>query len=265
MDNQIINLSKTIDSREVSVMMGKEHKQLLREIRDISGVLKKEGEKFSPSDYFIKDIYTLDGSKKEYVKYDCTKMGCELLGNKLQGEKGILFTAAYVKVFNAMEISLQECIPEKKTYSYMIEDPIKRAETWIEEQKEKQALEVKTQEQAEAIKVLVPKAKFADAVSDTENCILVREMAKILKQNKINIGEKKLYDILKSKKLIIRDAGSADYNTPTQLGMNLELFRIKTTVIGANPDKSFVNKTTKITPHGQQYILNKFLNKEWTV
>ena len=143
-----------------------------------------------------------------------------------------------------MEVSLKAEIP---TNSYMIEDPIKRAERWIEEQKEKQALEAKTQEQAEEIKVLEPKAKFADAISDAEHCILVREMAKILKQSKCTVGEKRLFKLLRDKGLLIKNPLASDYNTPTQEAMEMELFRIKNTVIGANPEKSFVTKTTNIS------------------
>jgi Rha family phage regulatory protein len=254
-------VSKAIDSREVATMMGKEHKQLLREIRDISGVLKKEGENFSPSDYFIKGSYTLEGNKKEYVKYDCTKMGCELSGNKLQGKKGILFTAAYVKRFNEMEVSLTV---EAPVSSYMITDPIKRAEAWIEEEKERQALKATVETHEETIKELEPKARFADAVADADNCILIRELARTLKQNNVNIGERRLFDFLKKKGLLVRDVESSDHNLPTQKAMELGLFRIKTTTIGTSKNTK-VNKTTKVTPEGQRYIINKFLSGKWVI
>ena len=266
--NELKTASKTLMSTEVAEMMGKRHDSILRMIEGskdgkdigIKPILEKAN--FVVSEYFIESSYKTDGNNKTYKCFKCTKLGCEMLGNKLQGEKGILFTAAYVKKFNEMEVSLKAEIP---TNSYMIEDPIKRAERWIEEQKEKQALEAKTQEQAEEIKVLEPKAKFADAISDAEHCILVREMAKILKQNNIDIGEKRLYALLRNKGLLIKKANASDYNNPTQDAMDKELFRVKNTVVGTNPSKSFVTTTTKITPKGQQYILNKFLNKEWTV
>lgn len=266
MENQIINLSRTIDSREVAEMLGKDHANLLKDIQGsgknlgIIPVLEKGN--FHVSEYFVESSYKIEGNNKTYKCYGCTKLGCEMLGNKLQGEKGILFTAAYVKKFNEMEVSLKAEIP---TNSYMIEDPIKRAERWIEEQKEKQALEAKTQEQAEEIKVLEPKAKFADAVSDADNCILIREMAKILKQSGIDIGEKRLYTLLRNKGLLIKKANASDYNSPTQDAMDKGLFRVKASVINTNPSTSFTTNTTKITPKGQQYILNKFLNKEWTI
>ncbi|NFF13432.1 phage regulatory protein [Clostridium botulinum] len=94
------NKNLTLESIEVTRMLGKEHKQLLREIRDISNIL--ESENFSPSKYFIESEY-ITAQNKKHPCYLVTKMGCELLGNKLQGAKGTIFTAEYVERFNQME------------------------------------------------------------------------------------------------------------------------------------------------------------------
>lgn len=261
---QLINQSKTLDSREVAEMMGKDHSDLLKSIQGsgknlgIIPVLTKGN--FPIVDYFIESTYK--DVKGEYRKcYECTKMGCDMLGNKLQGEKGILFTAAYVKRFNIMEKELISANLD----SYAIADPVKRAEKWLEEYKEKQLLEEKAIAQQETIKELEPKAKFADAISDSGNTMLIREVAKMLKQSHINMGEKRLFEFLRKKLLLVRDVLSADYNTPTQKGMELELFIIKSTVIGTSPTNLKTHRTTKVTVKGQQYILNKFLTKEWTV
>ena len=116
-DNQtltIINKSgeeiPVIDSREVAEMLGKEHKQLLKDIqgngKTVGIIPTLERENFSLSNYFIESSYR--AGTKEYKCYLCTKMGCELLGNKQQGEKGILFTAKYVEKFNEYEKKLKE-------------------------------------------------------------------------------------------------------------------------------------------------------------
>lgn len=112
--------SKTLDSREVAEMMGKAHKSVLRMI-DGSKDEKDIGIKpvllranFVLSDYFIESTY-IDGSGKSNKCYLVTKMGCEVLGNKLQGEKGILFTAMYVKRFNEMESTIKEVDNSIKT------------------------------------------------------------------------------------------------------------------------------------------------------
>ena len=99
-----------IDSREVAKMMGKEHKQLLKDIqgngKTVGIIPTLERENFSLSNYFIESSYK--AGTKEYKCYLCTKMGCELLGNKQQGEKGILFSAKYVERFNQYEEALKE-------------------------------------------------------------------------------------------------------------------------------------------------------------
>ena len=129
-----------IDSREVAEMMGRTHSDIMKMIQGsgknlgIIPVLLKGN--FHVSEYFIESSFK-DASGKSNKCYLVTKLGCEMLGNKQQGEKGILFTAKYVERFNEYEKRLQEL----SMPSYAIEDPIKRAERWIEEYKEKIKLE----------------------------------------------------------------------------------------------------------------------------
>lgn len=98
-----------IDSREVAEMLGKGHAELLRDIdgRDnyVGIIPTLEKAKLALSNYFIPSTYK--AGTREYKCYLVTKMGCELLGNKQQGEKGILFTAKYVERFNKMEEALK--------------------------------------------------------------------------------------------------------------------------------------------------------------
>lgn len=112
---------KTIDSREVAEMLGKEHKLLLRDIeggKDRKGIIEILGKnQMEPSNYFIKSSYKNSQNKKQPC-YLITKMGCEILGNKQQGEKGILFTAKYVERFNQME---QVIIEKPKTAFDLLE------------------------------------------------------------------------------------------------------------------------------------------------
>ena len=106
-----------------------------------------------------------------------------------------------------------------------------------------------------------PKEIFADAVASSETYILIGELAKILKQNGIDIGQNRLFEWLRNNGYLIK-SGSAR-NMPTQRSMELGLFYVKETTI-ANPDGSIrVNKTPKVTGKGQQYFINLFLkNKE---
>lgn len=103
-----------------------------------------------------------------------------------------------------------------------------------------------------------PKALFADSVAASGSTILVGELAKILRQNGINMGEKRLFAWLRDNGYLIKRKGS-DYNMPTQRSMEMKLFRIKETVVSHSDGHTSVNKTPKITGKGQQYFINIFL------
>lgn len=110
------------------------------------------------------------------------------------------------------------------------------------------------------VKRMKPKALFADAVSDSESTILVGELAKILKQNGVEIGAIRLFEWLRENGYLINRKGS-EWNMPTQKSMNLGLFEIKeTTIVSADGDVK-VHKTPKVTGKGQQYFINKFLKE----
>ena len=95
-------LPPTLDSREVAEMVDKTHAHLCR---DIAGYIEVMGKnpKLVSSNFFIERTYKQAGNGKEVKRYDITKKGCEMVANKLTGEKGILFTAEYVERFNKME------------------------------------------------------------------------------------------------------------------------------------------------------------------
>lgn len=104
---------KTLNSREVAEMIGKQHKDLLRDIRTYISYIEKANKemkrcerKIAPSDFFIESTY-INNQNKVQPCYEITKLGCEMVANKLTGEKGVLFTAKYVKRFNEMEQSIQ--------------------------------------------------------------------------------------------------------------------------------------------------------------
>lgn len=96
-----------IDSREVAELIGKEHNHLLRDIRRYCETMQKIGaSNFGHTDFFLESTY-IDAWNRQKPCYLLSKMGCEMVGNKLTGEKGILFTAAYVAKFNIMETHLR--------------------------------------------------------------------------------------------------------------------------------------------------------------
>ncbi|MDS5118426.1 phage antirepressor KilAC domain-containing protein [Streptococcus pneumoniae] len=123
-----------------------------------------------------------------------------------------------------------------------------------EERARKQALEA----QIEADR---PKVLFAGAVSASKSSCLIGELAKILKQNGIDIGQNKLFQWLRSNGYLISRRGES-WNQPTQKSMQLGLFELKKTNINHADGHTTVNTTTKVTGKGQQYFINKFLNQE---
>lgn len=97
---------KVVESREVAKMTGKRHDHLLR---DIDGYVKvlDQNPNLGTANFFIESTYT-NNNNQSYKCYLLTKQGCEMVANKMTGEKGILFTATYVQAFNDMENQLKE-------------------------------------------------------------------------------------------------------------------------------------------------------------
>jgi len=106
-----------------------------------------------------------------------------------------------------------------------------------------------------------PKVLFADAVSASKSFCLIGELAKILKQNGIDIGQNKLFQWLRSNGYLISRRGES-WNQPTQKSMQLGLFELKKTNINHADGHTTVNTTTKVTGKGQQYFINKFLSED---
>ena len=120
-------------------------------------------------------------------------------------------------------------------------------------------LETKVFALEEEKKANAPKVIFADAVSTSKTSILIGELAKILKQNGIETGQRRLFEWLRVNKYLISRKGT-DYNMPTQKSMELGLFEIKETSIAHADGHTSISKTPKVTGKGQQYFINKFLD-----
>ena len=118
--------------------------------------------------------------------------------------------------------------------------------------KSKQLEEANKKIEADSGKVL-----FAECVESSRSSILVGELAKILKQNGIDIGQNRLFKWLRYNKYLISRKGT-DFNMPTQTSMNMGLFEIKETTISHSDGHTTVSKTPKVTGKGQIYFINKF-------
>lgn len=114
--------------------------------------------------------------------------------------------------------------------------------------------------QEKQIEAMHPKALFADAVSASKTSILIGDLAKMLKQNGVDIGQKRLFQWLRENKYLISQKG-ASYNSPTQRSMEMKLFEVKETTITHADGHITINRTAKVTGKGQVYFINKFVGK----
>lgn len=166
-----------------------------------------------------------------------------------------------LKLDMAKEVSMiQRSEKGKQSRRYFIQ--VERA--WNDpEMVVQRALQIQTRK-VEALQLeneeLKPKALFADAVTTSHTSILVGELAKIIKQNGVDIGGTRLFVWLRENGYLIKREGT-DYNMPTQRSMDLELFQIKESSHVGSDGVTRITKTPKVTGKGQQYFVNKFLNE----
>ena len=144
--------------------------------------------------------------------------------------------------------------PDKVEELLINPDAVIKMLTAIKDEREaRQAAEMQIEENR-------PKVLFADAVSASKQSILIGELAKLLKQNGVEIGQQRLFEWLRNKGYLIRRQGT-DRNMPTQRAMELGMFEIKETTISHSDGHISINKTPKVTGKGQVYFINIFLKE----
>lgn len=127
------------------------------------------------------------------------------------------------------------------------------AQNLKDEQEKRKVLETKIEQDK-------PKVLFADAVASAKTSILIGELAKLLKQNGVDIGQNRLFEWMRQNGYLIRRQGS-DYNMPTQRSMEQGLFEIKETTVVHADGHTHINKTPKVTGKGQAYFVTLFLKE----
>lgn len=231
-----------VSSRRIAEDFGKQHKDVLESIERITAENPAlTANMFIPSSYKA-------GTGKSYKEYELTRDGFSLLVMGFTGSEALQWKLKYIDTFNKMEKAII-----KFRDSYMIEDPVERAKAWIHEEEKRQAL-------ADQIEADKPKVIFANSVSGSVNSILIRELAKMIRQNGVEIGEKRLFQWLRSRGFLISKAG-LDYNSPTQYSMNLGLMEVKEVSIDHASGYTEAKRTPLITGKGQQYFINKLLQE----
>lgn len=156
---------------------------------------------------------------------------------------------------------VDEVLPAiRKTGSYQMQAPQGKELLALAVLEAQKTIEAQTAE----IERMKPKEIFADAVAASRTSILIGDLAKLLRQNGAETGQRRLFDWLRGNGYLIKRKGS-DWNMPTQRSMELGLFEVKESTVN-NPDGSVrTNRTTKVTGKGQQYFINKFIGKSTRV
>ena len=170
--SDLTKVPHVLDSREVAKMVGMRHADLMRNISHYVDVISTNA-KLRSLDFFIERDY-IDKKGESRKRYDITKKGCEMVANKLTGEKGILFTAEYVKRFNEMEQADAAAARD----SYMIEDPIARAQAWIRERQQYNDAITEVEKSKQIIGELKPKADYTDRILNSKSLVTITQIAK---------------------------------------------------------------------------------------
>lgn len=224
-------------SRQIAENFGKEHKDVLRAIENI------KAQNCALTSMFFEATYTA-GTGKAYPMYLMNRDGFSLLVMGFTGKAALEWKLKYIAAFNAMEKQLAQR-PQLSRSELM-------AQALIAAHDE---LEHKDRQIAE----LTPKGIFADAVSASKKSILVGELAKLLCQNGVQIGQNRLFSWMRERGYLIKDPKRSDYNMPTQRAVEQGLFEIKETTVVHSDGHTSINKTPKVTGKGQIYFVNLFL------
>lgn len=226
-------------SRQIAENFEKRHDHVMRDIDAIKKDVPNFGEMFF-------ETTAPDSYGREQRAYLMNRDGFTLLAMGFTGKAALEWKLKYIAAFNEMEKKLTE--QPQLTRSQLLATALIAAHEELEE-KDKQ------------IETMKPKVLFADAVSASKKSILVGELAKLLSQNGINIGQNRLFDWMRKNGYLIKDPKRSDYNLPTQRSMEKGLFEIKETTI-QHSDHVSINRTPKVTGKGQVYFVNLFLNSE---
>lgn len=240
--NEIIlstqNGEPVASSRQIAESFGKEHKHVLDAVKNLVAENSAAKSMFHPA--------TFENRGKQYPMYLMNRDGFSLLVMGFTGKAALEWKLKYIAAFNAMEKQLAQR-PQLSRSELMAQALIAAHEE----------LEHKDRQIAE----LTPKGIFADAVSASKKSILVGELAKLLCQNGVQIGQNRLFSWMRERGYLIKDPKRSDYNMPTHRAVDQGLFEIKETTVVHSDGHTSISKTPKVTGKGQIYFVNQFVKR----
>ena len=230
------------DSIKVAGVFGKQHKNIIQAIRNLLG----SAENSAHARWFYESTY-LDAQGKKRPMFIMNRDGFSLLAMGLNGAKALQFKVAFIDQFNKMEEVVKQVVQQAQpalptTFAEALRLAAEQAE--------------KIEEQQRQIEAERPRVLFSQAVETSQDSILIGELAKLICQNGVDIGEKRLFAWLRSSGYLCQQGER--YNQPTQKALEKGLFELRKVTINVG-DHTKVRTTTKVTGKGQVYFVNRFL------
>ena len=233
------------DSLKVARVFGRMHKNVIRSIREIltSANLLANQQTFCETSY-------RDTQGKEQPMYLMTREGFCALVMRWNGEKANQFKMAFIELFSRMEQAIRAMQPTTPAIPQTFAEALRLAASQAEQ----------IEAQQKQLEAQAPKVLFAKSVETSSSSILIGELAKLMKQNGVDIGEKRLFIWLRENEYLC--SYGSRYNQPSQKAMDLGLFEMKKSSITKPNGDVMVVTTTKVTGKGQVYFINKFLHNQ---
>ena len=232
--NELLKNAETMTSLQIAEVTGMRHADVMRSIRNMEEAWTKTTQRNFPLSE------NKDSTGRSLPMYQLNKTECLYVATKFNDE-------ARAKLV----IRWEELERERAAGGFQIPQNFSEALRLAAEQAERVEAQ---QKQIEAMK---PKALFANAVATSDRSCLVAELAKILQQNGVNIGQNRLFDWLRKNGYLC--SKGEYYNQPTQRAMGMGLFKVNKTAINKPDGSVLVSCTTKVTGKGQVYFVHKFL------
>lgn len=227
------------DSLKVAQVFGKLHKNVMKSIRGLAQNLANRT-------WFYETTYK-DAQGKTQPMFLMNRDGFSLLAMGLTGAKAMQFKVGFIEQFNKMEKVVEQVQASTPEIPHSFAEALRLAASQAEQ----------IESQQKQLEAQAPKVLFAQSVETAKQSVLIGELAKILCQNGVPTGEKRLFQWLRDNHYLC--AFGERYNQPTQKAMELGLFEMKKTTINKPSGETIVSTTTKVTGKGQVYFVNKFL------
>lgn len=231
-NNQVVT-----SSRQVAETFGKEHRNVMQTIENLTA------ENSAVKQLFKESIYN-NSRGREYKMYYMNRDGFSLLVMGFTGKKALEWKLKYIEAFNTMEEELKKSTPSLPNFG----NPAEAARSWADQYEKRQLAE-------QQVKELAPKAEFHDAVVDSNGSISIGDFAKMLRKNGIEIGRTRLFQWLREHKYLM---SFGDWNSPTQRAVENGLFEVVEYPFELNSGRRVVTTTTRVTGKGQAYFMKLF-------